>query len=144
MKNKEGEIIRKIFHMISSDDMSPSKEFNATVRELIKVAETNDLSDLLMDYCQEADDLMKIAYTLDVSSWLTSDNGGQMHQNVRSWLDGDDENRIWVALNLEVYPIMNPTYAAMKAKFEGLVSRHPRFKMRCNQWLELVRKEKGE
>lgn len=71
----------------------------------------------------------KIAEVLNTLIWVMDDNGTDIGELIDSWLRGDDEARIEVALAVELIPFRDEV--ERKSELERIAERWPRFAARC-------------
>lgn len=71
-----------------------------------------------------------VAEVLAIMMWSTSDNGSGILRDAERWLtEGGDERRIFVALNLDVYPFQKPN--EMVGALKKAAQRFPRLDELC-------------
>ncbi|GLY84272.1 hypothetical protein [Actinoallomurus iriomotensis] len=76
-----------------------------------------------------------LAEVCDTLSWKFQDNGTEMLDTVRSWLEGDDIRRIEAALTIN-NGVLFRTREEIEAAFTRLVVRQPRFRTRTEAILQ--------
>lgn len=75
-----------------------------------------------------------VSEVFDRLIWCMADNGEEIGQVRREWLQSDDKYKVGVALDMkEVYPF--PTRAEMESRFAGIASCWPELKDKCERWL---------
>jgi hypothetical protein len=90
--------------------------------------------DTLLSGLLERMDIDDFAEVCDTLSWKFADNGAQMFDTVRSWLDGDDVVRVEAALTVN-RGFLFRTRAGMEAAFAALTDRLPQFHARTREIL---------
>ena len=72
--------------------------------------------------------------------WCTSDNGGELMETMDAWLQSaDDERKVLIALNIDIYPFRDQ--AEMKRVLTSVALRWPNAAARC---AELIRTRGAE
>ncbi len=77
-----------------------------TVRALIDEFGEPGFADRVMSAAPEETDWRPLSDLLGIAIWLTSDNGHEITQTARRWLQAhSDQRKVLVALNLDVIPV---------------------------------------
>ncbi|NKB33961.1 MAG: hypothetical protein GKR91_12765 [Pseudomonadales bacterium] len=122
------ELLEKIWSISLDLDDSPSDELTDLIDEAQEQNQSDDLSEALFS-CAKCDDLDKLVYILNASAWCGSDNGAALQRTLELWLYGANENKIYVALNVETYPFRDKV--EMEKCLIEIQTKYPQFGEKC-------------
>ncbi len=89
------------------EDGTSNAAFNLVDRILEEQGEM-EIADWVIDSSPSTIPWRDVATVLAIMIWSTSDNGAGIMREAERWLrEGVDEQRIFVALNLDVYPFLD-------------------------------------
>lgn len=124
----------QIIELINDVDSSPCDKVCSLIESVLSRLDSNDFASFMLTNTNSPRDLERIAYAIDVAAWISSDNGSESQRTMESWLSGEDEDRIWVALHSECYPFIDER--EMRSSLETLSKRMPKFSDRCAELIK--------
>ena len=99
----------------------------------------HDLANRLFDQLAEEVNWEIIAELFNILLWETEDNGRTLTETIELWLqEAQERGRVWIALNLEVYPFLKET--DMQKVLATVATRMPDMAERCYELIESRKK----
>lgn len=110
------------------------------VNKLVDEYDENDLATRLYTDIPKETPWEIIADLFSILIWTTSKNGHDLIKKTQEWLlEGNDERKMLVAMNLDVYPFVDRVQ--MENVLTGISQRFPNLKRKCEELITQRRKD---
>lgn len=127
------ELLARALETIEMERPEFQKSFQL-VDEILQLYGEPNLADRLYVDCAPSVTWSVIADLFSILIWSTEDNGYELTRTTERWLiECDDERKVNVAINLDVYPFASPT--DMEGYLSVVATKFSTATDRCNELL---------